>query len=133
MVVLDLKGLPASERRPRIAEAVNQLQTGESAIIVIQHEDFWTAIPKTIEGFASQVDFESITFENNYQTFNVLIHKNKNMPLNGQESFVSWPTYLHLVRSCLQKTSYIIPKIVINSRRSITTVASSLVCNCFRE
>lgn len=75
MVVLDLKGLPASERRPRIAEAVNQLQTGESAIIVIQHEDFWTAIPKTIERFASQVDFESITFENNYQTFNVLINK----------------------------------------------------------
>ncbi|AUW94899.1 MAG: DUF2249 domain-containing protein [Sulfobacillus thermosulfidooxidans] len=75
MKLLDLKGLPASERRPRIAEAVKDLEPGELAMIVIAHEDFWGAIPKTIEGFSDQVKFESITFENDYNTFNVLVFK----------------------------------------------------------
>lgn len=75
MTLLDLKGLPAGERRPLIAEAVKTLKSGEMAMIVIAHEDFWPAIPKTIEGFSDQVKFESIILEDDYRIFNVLISK----------------------------------------------------------
>ncbi|CAB1127728.1 conserved protein of unknown function [Candidatus Hydrogenisulfobacillus filiaventi] len=75
MTVLDLRGLPAAERRPRIAEAVAGMAPGDSAVLVIEHEDFWGAIPKTIEGFAGQVRFDSITFEQNYRVYDVRVTK----------------------------------------------------------
>ena len=75
MITVDLQGLPASERRPKIAEAVQALHPGDSAQLVIAHEDFWVAIPKTIEGFSPMVRFESINFNADYTVYYVLVKK----------------------------------------------------------
>jgi len=75
MVMLDLKGLPAGERRPKIQEAIARMEPGDTAMLVISHEDFWGAIPKTIEGFSGQVDFQLMTFEKNYSVVNILVQK----------------------------------------------------------
>ncbi|MCY0881297.1 MAG: DUF2249 domain-containing protein [Firmicutes bacterium] len=75
MKEIDLRGLPASERRPKIQEAVEKLNSGDEAVLLIQHEDFFGALPKTIEGFQNAVEFKSITFGDNYTLFKVLVQK----------------------------------------------------------
>ncbi|MCY0881091.1 MAG: hypothetical protein OWS74_03765, partial [Firmicutes bacterium] len=69
-MIVDVRGLPRSERGPQVKKSLESAQSGETVEFVVKTDDeeVWSSIPRCIAGYSPIANFEGITFSDNNQT-----------------------------------------------------------------
>ncbi len=76
-MIIDVRGLPRSERGPQVKSALETAKAGDSVEFVVKTDDeeVWSSIPRCLEGFSPLATFEAITFSDNNQTLHIKAQK----------------------------------------------------------